>query len=177
MISPGGSLIWIETVVVPTNERPSLKTTGKLGDVIRESTEIAYTFARKFALECTPKSRFFDETSFHMHFPEGAVPKDGPSAGCAIVTSFISLFLNKPIKTNLAMTGEITLTGKVLPVGGIREKTMAAQRSGMKTLILPDLNKRDFDDLPEKLKTGIEVHYASSYKDIFPLLFQPSASL
>lgn len=112
-------MIWIETVIVPSNEKPSLKTTGKLGDVIRESTEIAYTFAKKFALECSPKSRFFDEVhspmfspndsykaSFHMHFPEGAVPKDGPSAGCAIVTSFVSLFLNKPIRTNLAMTGE-----------------------------------------------------------------------
>lgn len=108
----------------------------------------------------------------HIHFPEGATPKDGPSAGIAIVTSFLSLALNKPIKTGITMTGEISLTGKVLPVGGIQEKVMAAKRSGLKQVILPEKNRSDFEKLDEVLKDGIHVHYVEKYVDVFNLVLK-----
>lgn len=104
------------------------RTTGKLGDVMRESAEISYTYAKTLSLKLDPENTFFDDTVLHTHFPEGSIPKDGPSAGCAIVTSLLSLLFNKSVESHTAMTGEITLTGKVLPVGGIKEKIMAAKR-------------------------------------------------
>jgi Lon-like ATP-dependent protease len=106
-----------------------------------------------------------------MHVPEGATPKDGPSAGITMVTSMLSLAMDKPVRSDLAMTGEISLTGKVLPVGGIREKTMAAKRAGVTCLIFPEANKRDFEDLPEYLKEGLEVHFADDYSKVFYIAF------
>jgi len=175
----GGSLIWIETVTLnlTTAKSAKLEITGKLGDVMKESTSIALTFSKNFVRKIQPDNAFFEKANLHMHFPEGGIPKDGPSAGCAIVTSFVSLALSRPVMPNLAMTGEISLTGLVLPVGGIREKLMAAKRSGIKTLILPLLNTRDFDELPDALKEGFRVHFASTYEDVFPIAFPPRSSL
>merc|ERR1712159_424345 len=102
----------------------------------------------------------------HMHIPEGATPKDGPSAGIAMTTSLLSYALNKPVRNNLAMTGEITLTGKVLPVGGIKEKTIAAKRSGIDTIIIPKENQKDFEELDDNIKDGMTVHYAEYYRDV-----------
>jgi len=170
--SMGGSLIWIETVVMKSStENKRLKTTGKLGDVMKESTQIAYTFARNFLGKLDPGNLFFDQNTLHMHFPEGGISKDGPSAGCAIVTSLLSLALARPVIPNLAMTGEISLTGKVLPIGGVREKTMAAKRSEIKTLIFPEANKRDVDQLPALLTEGITIHFASGYSEVFQISF------
>lgn len=166
----GGSLIWIETVSI-LGKKASLKTTGKLGKVMQESIEIAQTFAKKFLSDLDPNNSFFDTATLHIHFPEGATPKDGPSAGCAIVTSFISLAINRPTRPNLAMTGEITLTGKVLPVGGIKEKTMAAKRGGVVEIILPEKNRRDFDELPEALKQGLIPHFVEHFNEVFNLAF------
>lgn len=174
----GGSALFIETVSTPTSysERDSgiHMVTGQLGSVMKESASIAYTYAKKFVAEASPDNKFFHSHQLHLHVPEGAISKDGPSAGVAMATSFIrylSLFslshtlslillsysvaLNKPLNPKVAMTGEISLTGKVLPVGGIKEKTLAAKRSGARTIILPAANKRDFDELPDYVSLSI----------------------
>jgi len=173
--SMGGSALYIETQSIERGKdgegKPkgggTLKTTGQLGEVMSESTQIAYTVARARLAQVEPESTYFEDYDIHMHVPEGATPKDGPSAGVTMVTAMLSLALDKPVKNDLAMTGEISLTGKVLPVGGIKEKTMAARRAGIKTIIFPHENKRDFDELPEYLKDGIDAHFASDYEEVF----------
>jgi Lon-like ATP-dependent protease len=116
-------------------------------------------------------NHFLESSHIHLHVPEGAVPKDGPSAGITIVTALISLAQNKPLKPDIAMTGEVSLTGKVLPVGGIKEKTIAAKRSNVKTIILPEENKKDFDDLPKFISDGLNVHFVSHYNEVYDLVF------
>ena len=109
-------------------------TSGQLGDVFRESTSIAHTFARHFLSSLDSDNKFFSSSALHVHVPSGSTPKDGPSAGCTVVTALLSLALNKPVAPDLAMTGEVTLTGRVLPIGGVKEKVLAARRSGVKTV-------------------------------------------
>ena len=142
---------------------------------MKESTQIAYTVARaRLANQTDGSNNFFDVTDIHMHVPEGSTPKDGPSAGITMVTSMLSLAMHKPVRNDLAMTGEISLTGKVLPVGGIKEKVMGARRAGIKCLVLPAANQRDFDEIPEYLKEGLEVHYADDYSTVFDAAFSSS---
>jgi len=175
----GGSALYIETQGIKRgvdgDGKPrgggQLKVTGQLGDVMKESTQIAYTLARARLHDVDPDNDFFDSTDIHTHVPEGATPKDGPSAGITIVTSMLSLAMGKPIRNDLAMTGEVSLTGKVLAVGGIKEKIMAARRAGIKCIVLPGANKRDFDEIPEYLKDGLEVHYAEEYDTVFEVAF------
>eukprot|EP00957_Ditylum_brightwellii_P061029 4633006-Ditylum_brightwellii.AAC.1 len=138
---------------------------------MEESTQISYTVARARLAEIDEKNTYYDDNDIHMHVPEGATPKDGPSAGITMVTAMLSLALDKPIRNDLAMTGEISLTGKVLPVGGIKEKTMAARRAGIKCLIFPAANKRDYDELPDYLKDGLEVHFADDYSTVREVAF------
>ncbi|XP_052795556.1 lon protease homolog, mitochondrial-like isoform X2 [Mya arenaria] len=174
----GGSTLYIETVLKkaldfdPENkEKGDLQVTGNLGDVIKESTQLAYTFSKIFLRHIDPDNKFLEKASIHLHLPEGATPKDGPSAGCAIVTALLSLGMDKPCRQNVAMTGEISLTGKVLPIGGVKEKVIAARRSGMECVILPEDNRKDFADLPDFIVKDIEVHFASNYSDVFPVMF------
>lgn len=177
----GGSTLYIESarrkLLAPTAklDQPagdgSLEVTGNLGDVMKESARIALTVARNFIKQIDDKNNFLETAHLHLHVPEGATPKDGPSAGVTIVTALISLAQNKPVKKNVAMTGEISLTGKVLPVGGIKEKTIAAKRSNVKLIILPEENKKDFDDLPSYITEGLEVHFVSNYSEVFELIF------
>lgn len=176
----GGSTLYIETarrkIIESSNNKGepvmgSLEVTGNLGDVMKESTRIALTVARNFMGDVDTSNNFLETSHLHLHVPEGATPKDGPSAGVTIVTALLSLALNKPVKKDLAMTGEISLTGKVLPVGGIKEKTIAAKRSNVKTIILPEENKKDYDDLPKFITDGLDVHFVSSYKDVYELVF------
>merc|ERR1711959_522105 len=141
------------------------------GNVMFESARIALTLARSVEppggkLEAERVRRFFEEHELHMHVPEGATPKDGPSAGVTMTTALLSLALRRPVPADLAMTGEVSLTGKVLPVGGIREKTIAARRAQVKTLIFPEGNRRDFDELPEYLREGLSVNFAENYADV-----------
>lgn len=161
----------METVVDPQVPRAELRTTGQMGEVMKESTIIAYTYAKNHFGVVAPDNRFFESAALHMHIPEGATPKDGPSAGVTMVTSLLSLALDTPILKNLAMTGELTLTGKVLPIGGIREKTIAARRSGVKVMAIPLGNKKDWEELPEHVRHGITIHYADYYSDIFTVAF------
>uniref|UniRef100_A0A4W4FM54 Lon protease homolog, mitochondrial n=1 Tax=Electrophorus electricus TaxID=8005 RepID=A0A4W4FM54_ELEEL len=171
----GGSTLFIETSL----RRPrssvgkdgpaegSLEVTGQLGDVMKESAKIAYTFARSFLIKHQPENDFLVSSHLHLHVPEGATPKDGPSAGCTIVTALLSLATNIPVRQNVAMTGEVSLTGKILPVGGIKEKTIAAKRAGVNCIILPAENKKDFSDLAEYITEGLEVHFVEHYQEIF----------
>jgi Lon-like ATP-dependent protease len=114
---------------------------------------------------------FLLDHCIHLHVPEGATPKDGPSAGCTIITAVLSLALNKPVRPNLAMTGETSLRGKILPVGGIKEKVIAAKRAGVNTVILPSDNRKDFDDLPKVVKDDVTVHFVENYEDVFKIAF------
>ena len=144
---------------------------GNLGNVMKESIQIAYTYAKVFLDSIDPECHFLLDNHIHLHVPEGATPKDGPSAGCTIVTAAISLALNKPVRENLAMTGEISLRGKILPVGGIKEKVLAAKRAGVDTVILPADNRKDFDDLPDLVKQDVTVHFAETYDDVYRIAF------
>ncbi|CAN0180341.1 unnamed protein product [Ascophyllum nodosum] len=150
-----------------------LRTTGQLGDVMNESAQIAYSVARESIGRLRPDyATFFDRAAeIHMHVPEGATPKDGPSAGVTMVTALLSLATKTSVREDLAMTGELSLTGKVLPVGGIKEKTIAARRAGVQCLVFPQGNKRDFDELPDYLKDGLEVHFANQYRDVYDVAF------
>ncbi|KAI7725680.1 hypothetical protein M8C21_000281 [Ambrosia artemisiifolia] len=169
----GGSTLYIETTQVEQGEgKGSLHLTGQLGDVMKESAQIAHTVARAILAVKDHDNPFFANSKVHLHVPAGATPKDGPSAGCTMITSLLSLAMNKHVKKDLAMTGEVTLTGRVLPIGGVKEKTIAARRSGVKTIIFPLANKRDFDELAPNVKEGLDVHFVDDYNQIFDLAFE-----
>nr|XP_043624876.1 lon protease homolog 1, mitochondrial-like [Erigeron canadensis] len=168
----GGSTLYIETTRVEQGEgKGALHLTGQLGDVMKESAQIAHTVARAILAAKDQENPFFANFKIHLHVPAGATPKDGPSAGCTMITSLLSLAMNKQVKNDLAMTGEVTLTGRVLPIGGVKEKTIAARRSGVKTIIFPLANKRDFDELAPNVKEGLDVHFVDDYNQIFDLAF------
>ena len=151
----GGDLLEIEVVVV--DGKGGLTLTGKLGDVIRESAQAAFSYARRRAAELEIKGEFWKDKDIHIHFPEGAIPKDGPSAGVTIATALISALTGKPVRRDVAMTGELTLGGKVLAIGGLQEKVMAAQRYEIRTVLVPQENKNDIQDLPAPLRRGINI--------------------
>ncbi len=161
----GGVTLAVEATAVH-KEGSGFKQTGQLGDVMRESSEIAYSFLRSHATRYGVKEDFFQTHFIHLHVPEGATPKDGPSAGVTMASALLSLGMKRRMKRNLAMTGELTLTGKVLPVGGIKEKVIAAKRNEIRELILPEANQGDFDTLPDHIKEGITVHFAHNYDQV-----------
>ena len=168
--SMGGATLPVESSQVHTLNR-GFKLTGRLGDVMKESAEIAYSYVVAHLKDYGCDLDFFDMSFVHLHVPEGATPKDGPSAGVTIATSLVSLARRERIKRPLAMTGELTLTGQVLPVGGIREKVIAARRNKIMELILPFGNRRDFEELPGYLREGINIHYARHFRDVFEFVF------
>ncbi|MDA0824782.1 MAG: endopeptidase La, partial [Proteobacteria bacterium] len=147
------------------------KLTGQLGKVMRESAEIAYSFVASHLGDFGADAALFDSAYIHIHVPEGATPKDGPSAGITMASALLSLALGRKIPRPIAMTGELTLTGRVLPIGGVREKIIAAKRNGIKELILPASNQGDFDELPAYIKKGITAHFADTYQDVAAILF------
>ena len=168
----GGATLYIEAASVEKGEgKGSLRATGQLGDVMKESTTIAHTYARRMLEEKDPSSTFFSDHALHVHVPAGATQKDGPSAGCALVTALLSLALDRPVRPDIAMTGEITLTGKVLPIGGVKEKALAAKRSEIKLIIFPEGNKRDWEELGDDVKQGLEPHFVEHYDQIFNIAF------
>ena len=169
----GGSTLYVECAKIESSPgKGNLKVTGSLGDVMRESSQIAFTFARTLFEKKEQENTFFADASVHLHVPHGGTPKDGPSAGCTMITAMLSLALEKPIKPNLAMTGEVTLTGRVLPIGGLKEKTMAARRSGIKELVFPKGNQKDYEELAEEIKEGLTVHFVESYEEIYDVAFE-----
>jgi ATP-dependent Lon protease len=166
----GGVTLTIEATKVHTLNR-GFKLTGKLGEVMKESAEIAYSYVSSHLKPFKGDPKFFDAAFVHLHLPEGATPKDGPSAGITMATALLSLARNEKIPRPLAMTGELTLTGQVLAVGGIREKVIAAKRVGIHELIMPASCEADFVRLPDYVKTGLQVHYVKQFKDVVKIVF------
>jgi ATP-dependent Lon protease len=147
--------------------------TGSLGDVMKESMQIAYTYARSYLN--TTGNRFLEENEVHIHCPEGAVPKDGPSAGVAIASSLISLATNQALKQKIGMTGEISLRGNVMKIGGVKEKVLAGKREGLTDLIFPEDNRDDIDDLKDYIKDGIQFHLVKEYSQVASIVFAKEA--
>ena len=168
--SLGGATLQIEATAVLTRNK-GFKQTGQLGGVMVESADIAYSYVMAHLEKYGAKPDFFDERFVHIHVPAGATPKDGPSAGVTMATALLSMVLQKPVRKHLAMTGELTLTGQVLPIGGVKEKVIAARRSGCKILIFPEANRKDFDELPAYLKKGFTIHFAGRFDDIYSHAF------
>jgi len=165
----GGDTLLIEAVANPGKE--GFKLTGQMGKVMQESANIAYTYTKHIAEKCGVKPGFFEKHQIHLHIPEGATPKDGPSAGITMTTALLSLALGKSIKKNLAMTGELSLTGKVLPIGGLKEKTIAARRNKIKTILIPQANLRDLEEIPEHVKKGIKFYPMETMDDVVEKIF------
>ncbi|BAN35302.1 PIM1 peptidase [Sulfuricella denitrificans skB26] len=166
----GGATLSIEATLVHTKNR-GFKMTGKLGEVMRESAEIAYSYISSHLKVFKGNPAFFDEAFVHLHVPEGATPKDGPSAGVTMATALLSLARHEKISRPLAMTGELTLTGEVLAIGGLREKVIAARRIRITELIFPEANRRDFDELPDHIKEGVTAHFVRQFKDVVKIVF------
>ncbi|MBC8434461.1 MAG: endopeptidase La [Desulfobacterales bacterium] len=166
----GGELLFIEATAMPGNK--GLTLTGQLGDVMKESATAALSFIRSNAASFGISEDYFQKHDIHIHVPAGAIPKDGPSAGVTMLTALTSLFTNQTIKKDLAMTGEITLRGQVLPVGGIKEKVLAAHRAGIKTLILPKWNEKDLEDIPQEVRDKIEFHFVDKMKNVLNIAFK-----
>ncbi|KAK2092880.1 Lon protease mitochondrial [Saguinus oedipus] len=174
----GGSTLFVETSLRWAQDKDakgekdgSLEVTGQLGEVMKESARIAYTLARAFLMQQAPDNEYLVTSHIHLHVPEGATPKNGSSAGCTIITALLSLAMGRPVRQNLAMTGDVSLTGKILPVGGIKERTIAAKRAGMTCINLPAENKKDFCDLAGFITEGLEVHFMEHYHQIFDITF------
>jgi ATP-dependent Lon protease len=166
----GGDMLFIEATAM--KGKKGLTLTGQLGDVMKESVTAALSFIRTNAKELGVDPDFFDERDIHIHVPAGATPKDGPSAGVTMLTALTSLLTNRKVKKQLAMTGEITLRGTVLPVGGIKEKVLAAYRAGIKTLILPAWNQKDIEDIPANVQKSITFHFVTDMMDVVKLALE-----
>ncbi|HKO56657.1 MAG TPA: endopeptidase La, partial [Thermoanaerobaculia bacterium] len=167
----GGEIMFIEATRMPGSGRTTV--TGQLGDVMRESVTAAYSYVRSKANDLEIEDRIFTDHDVHIHFPAGAIPKDGPSAGVAIATCIASVMGERPVRHDVAMTGEITLRGKVLSVGGIKEKVMAAQRANIKTVVLPEGNRKDLTEVPAEVKEGLNFVFAERVEDVWKETLMP----
>lgn len=168
--SMGGDTLLLESISFPGKNE--LQLTGQMGDVMKESAQIAFNWVKNYVEQNEiKKPEWFEQNVIHLHIPEGATPKDGPSAGITMATTFMSLLTGKTIKKNLAMTGELSLTGQVLPIGGLREKTVAARRNRIKTIIIPKANVRDLDEIPDHVKAGIKFMPVSDVKEVIDFVF------
>jgi ATP-dependent Lon protease len=163
--SVGGEILFIETSL-SKGKAAKLTLTGNLGDVMKESAMLALEYIKAHAEDLNIDIRIFDNYNIHIHVPEGAVPKDGPSAGITIATSIASILTQRKVRKNLAMTGEITLRGKVLPVGGIKEKILAAKRAGITDIVICQDNRKDIDEIPQMYLTGLTFHYVETIADV-----------
>jgi ATP-dependent Lon protease len=165
----GGDILFVESARLPGNGKLIL--TGQLGDVMKESAQAAVSLLKSQAFEFGIDARLFEDSDIHVHVPAGAIPKDGPSAGVAMFVSLASLFRREPVRPDVAMTGEISLRGLVLPVGGIKEKTIAAARAGIKRVILPARNRRDLEDIPESTRAMLEFVWIEHVSEAFNVAF------
>jgi len=163
----GGDILFVEATKM--KGKGDLILTGSLGDIMKESARAALSYIRSKASELKIADDIFNKSDIHIHVPAGAIPKDGPSAGVTLLTCLVSLLTNKLVCNDLAMTGEITLRGSVLPVGGIKEKILAAHRAGIKRVLLPEKNRKDFDDIPEAVRKQIELCFVSEIDQVLKL--------
>jgi ATP-dependent Lon protease len=150
----------------------NLQLTGKLGETMTESAKIALSYVRSMANKYKIDLSEFDKTDLHIHFPAGAIKKDGPSAGITITTALISLFKGICVKKHLAMTGEISLSGQVLPIGGLKQKLIAAKQFDCKEIVIPAENKKDLAEIPAEVKSGLKFHFAKTYDDVYKAAFE-----
>src|SRR5581483_8523808 len=167
----GGDVLFIEAAQMEGEK--GLTLTGQLGDVMKESAQIALSYVRSHAKELGIGDNF-DEKRIHVHVPAGAVPKDGPSAGITMTTALGSLFTRRPVRSTVGMTGEVTLQGKVLPIGGVKQKVLAAKRAGLKEVILPKRNEADLDDLPPAVREEMKIHLASDVSEVLAIALEPA---
>jgi len=168
----GGDILFIEATRVPGSGKLIL--TGQLGDVMKESAQAALSLVKARASTLGVDHASFEKSDIHLHVPAGAQPKDGPSAGVTMATALVSLISGRPVRPDIAMTGEITLRGLVLPVGGIKEKTLAAHRSGLKTVILPRRNEADLEDLPEEVRKDLKFIFVDSIDEVLRSALEPA---
>jgi ATP-dependent Lon protease len=170
----GGDILYVEATQMRGNGK--LKLTGQLGDVMKESAQIAYSYVRAQAKSLAIEPRDFDNDDIHLHVPAGAIPKDGPSAGIAMIMALASLFSNRTVRSDVGMTGEVTLRGRVLPVGGIKMKVLAAHRAGLKTVILPKRNERDLEDVPAEIRKTMQFIMVDRIEEAIDVGLMPSGS-
>jgi ATP-dependent Lon protease len=166
----GGSILTTEAALM--EGRGKLTTTGKLGDVMQESAQAAMSFVRSRAHQMGLPRDFYRHVDIHLHVPEGAIPKDGPSAGITIATSIASALSSIPVRADIAMTGEITVRGRVLGIGGLKEKLLAAHRHGVREVILPRDNEKDLPDIPENVRNDMKLHFVSSMDEVLKLALE-----
>ncbi|BDD03251.1 endopeptidase La [Aureibacter tunicatorum] len=169
--SYGGSTLYIEASGIKSSSA-GFKQTGQLGDVMKESTELAYSYVRSLITKQNADNHYFDEHFVHVHIPEGATPKDGPSAGITLALALYSLAIETPVRNDVAMTGELTLTGKVLPIGGLKEKILAAKRVNIKELIVPKENEKDFIELDEFIKEDVKIHFVDHFEEVLKIALE-----
>ncbi|HEY3726052.1 MAG TPA: endopeptidase La [Solirubrobacteraceae bacterium] len=169
----GGDVLFVEATGMPG--KPGLTLTGQLGDVMKESAQIALSYVRGHAGDLSIEPNQFDERSFHVHVPAGAIPKDGPSAGVTMVTALTSLLSDRPVRHTVGMTGEVTLQGRVLPIGGVKQKVLAAHAAGLTDVVLPERNRGDLDDVPEEVRDQMHFHFAMTIDEVLGVALEPAA--
>jgi ATP-dependent Lon protease len=169
----GGDVLFVEATAM--NGKPGLTLTGQLGDVMKESAQIALSYVRGHAEDLGIDASAFDDRSFHVHVPAGAIPKDGPSAGVTMVTALSSLLSERPVRHTVGMTGEVTLQGRVLPIGGVKQKVLAAHAAGLTDVVLPERNRGDLDDVPEEVREAMKFHFAMTIDEVLNVALEPAA--
>lgn len=167
----GGDLMIIEALRMPGNGK--LTVTGQLGDVMRESVDAAYSYVRSRAAQLHIEPQEFRDSDLHVHFPAGAIPKDGPSAGAAVTLAIASVLSRRPVRRDLAMTGEVTLRGRVLEIGGVKEKVLAAYRAGLREVLMPKTNEKDLRDIPDEVKKAMVFTFASTMDEVLHIALMP----
>ena len=167
--SVGGDTLEIEVNIMPG--KGEFQLTGQLGDVMKESAQAGISYVRSVSEEYQIPKKFFQENDIHIHIPEGAVPKDGPSAGITMATAMLSAITRTPVRADVAMTGEITLRGRVLPIGGLKEKILAAKNAGIGTVCVPKKNEKDIDEIAAEIKKGLEIVFVENLGQVLDVAF------
>jgi len=168
----GGDVLFVEATSMKGND--GLVLTGQLGDVMKESARIALSYIRSHAEQLGIDDEAFTDRTFHVHVPAGAIPKDGPSAGITMTTALASLLSGRPVKHNVGMTGEVTLQGRVLPIGGLKQKALAAHAAGLSEVIIPERNRADLDDVPEDVRAELQFHPVMTLDEVLAFALEPA---
>jgi ATP-dependent Lon protease len=170
----GGDVLFVEATAMKDGSGGGLVLTGQLGDVMKESARIALSYVRGHAEELGVEEGAFENREFHVHVPAGAIPKDGPSAGVTMVTALASLLSGRPVKHTVGMTGEVTLQGRVLPIGGLKQKALAAHAAGLTDVILPERNRGDLDEIPEEVRAQMTFHPVMTVQEVLDRALEPA---